>query len=105
MVNATAEDGIRVLSWICNRPPEEIKELGLNDRQLRVLGKWMLEHSRLNMLSPSLESKTSTFTCQCGCGETFTATWTTRPPLYKDKAHRMRAYRQRRKERDPGWTS
>jgi hypothetical protein len=34
--------------------------------------------------------KTGTFKCQCGCGQTFIGTYTTRAPMYADKKHRNR---------------
>jgi hypothetical protein len=39
------------------------------------------------------------FQCECGCGQTFFATWVTRAPAYANKTHRMRAYRARARER------
>jgi len=98
-------DGVEMLAWLCQKTPEQIKALGLTDKQLEKIGQWMMDNGRLQMLSPHYEEKTAVIVCKCGCGESFTATYTTRPPLYMNRAHRMRAYRKRRKEREPGWTS
>lgn len=37
--------------------------------------------------------------CQCGCEEKFVGHWSTMKPKYKNRAHRMRAYRARRAAR------
>ena len=44
--------------------------------------------------------KIELFACHCGCGETFIARYRTNRPLYKNKTHKMRAYRARRRERE-----
>jgi hypothetical protein len=39
------------------------------------------------------------FECECGCGQTFFASYKTRYPRYANKTHRARAYRMRTRSR------
>jgi hypothetical protein len=41
--------------------------------------------------------KRGCFECRCGCGLSFEATYRTRHPRYLNAAHRMRAYRARKR--------
>jgi len=105
IADVCAQDGLVVLSWLCQKQPEEIAALGITEKQLEKLGSWLLRNGRLSMVIPQPEEKAGMFKCQCGCGQTFFSTYKTKPPIYKDRNHRMRAYRKRRKQREPEWRS
>lgn len=95
------------LEWIAfaaARSTDEILALDLNADQILTLGYWLSENRRLDLLAPpkpnQIPQKTGELVCHCGCGETFTATWRTARPKYKNGAHKMRAYRARRHQRE-----
>jgi len=45
------------------------------------------------------QGRVGLFECECGCGQTFFADYTTRQPKYYNKTHRARAYRARARAR------
>lgn len=50
------------------------------------------------MAKRTIKPRTELVVCACGCGETFEAVIRTRPILYKNKTHQMRAYRRHKRE-------
>jgi hypothetical protein len=56
--------------------------------------KWIVErigHPRKGTRKYSIQEKFGSVVCQCGCGQSFLATWKTRPPAYLDDKHHNRA--------------
>lgn len=47
----------------------------------------------------SRQVKFGTFTCQCGCGQKFTAEYITRTPQYVDKSHRNKVLAKRKADK------
>ena len=91
-------EGARWIAFATRRDVADVLALGLSVEQLATLGGWLSQNALLN--PPALvPMKTGEFTCAC-CGEKFTATYRTKRPKYKDKAHKARAYRARRRDRE-----
>jgi hypothetical protein len=91
-------EGARWIAFATRRGIDDVMALGLTPRQIETLGRWLAENRLLN--PPALvPMKTGEFTCAC-CGEKFTAQYRTKRPKYKDKAHKARAYRARRRDRE-----
>lgn len=91
-------EAARWIAFATRRDVGDVLSLGLSADQIATLGAWLSQNALLN--PPALAPmKTGEFVCAC-CGEKFTATYRTKRPKYKDKAHKARAYRARRRDRE-----
>lgn len=92
-------EGARWIAFATRRDVADVMALGLTPRQIETLGRWLSENKLLN--PPTLQPlKLGRFVCQCGCGETFEREYRTKKPLYRNAAHKARAYRARRRDRE-----
>jgi hypothetical protein len=87
-----AELGAQWISYATKQPLDQVLEL-LDDDQLVTLGKWLSKNKLLNPPKSNTKKHVGEFMCKCGCGETFTAEYTTKRPQFKNEAHRMRYWR------------
>lgn len=99
-VGGYQHDATEALQWIAYAgkvPVDTVLALDLNYEQLVTLGSWLANNPLINppMNRVAKSVKRNVFQCQCGCGESFVATWRTSKPKYKDAAHKQRAYRKR----------
>ena len=91
----TPEHGAEWVAFATRRTVDDVRAV-LSDDQLVVMGEWLSQNRLLN--PPKPKPKVGEFICQCGCGEAFTAEWTTSRPKFKNAAHRMRWWRAKYKE-------
>lgn len=93
--------------WIAYATKLDVRDvlaLRLTSHQLVTLGGALADNARLNLLAPPPPSrrktKTAQVACMCGCGTVFEARYSTKKPKYLNAAHRQRAYRKRRADRE-----
>lgn len=91
----TLEIAVQWIAYAVKRPMDEVYALELDDDQFIRLGRWLSQNKLLNP-PKKIPAKIDTFRCQCGCGETFKASYKTKPPKYKNATHRQRVYRARK---------
>ncbi len=92
-------EAARWIAFATRRDVGDVLALGLSANQIATLGAWLSQNALLN--PPALAPmKTGEFVCACGCGETFTAQYRTKRPKYRNAAHKARAYRARRRDRE-----
>lgn len=95
----TVDNAVQWVAWTTKQPVEKLMQTFTPD-QLVQLGKWLCNNRLLN---PPQQRKVKQLTmiCQCGCNQRFTVQYAGgRKPIYMNDAHRIRAYRARRRARE-----
>jgi len=95
----TPDAAVQWISYATKQPVDRVLALGLTADQIVMLGGALASNPLIN---PPVKKplKQGEFVCACGCGETFEAEYRTSKPKYKNAAHKARAYRARRRERE-----
>lgn len=90
----TLDNAYHWVAFAMRQPISAVRSMGLDEKQVKTLGKWAANNPLLN--PPAPEMKTGYFICQCGCNQKFFATYRTAKPKYVNNTHKMRAYRARK---------